>query len=233
MARGAIGRGPVHRKKKHTGPTAVRRSPTEGAPDGRHRRSEATRRRLFDAMLALMHELNDIPTTAAVTKRAGVGLRTLFQHFPDATAFYAAFFDHVIMTTLSTMPPVSPEGPLEERIAGFVERRSRVCELWAPLWRIALRFAAHDQGFRDRISRVGQLLRARAQILYSPELAVLPSPAQTAMLDALMSLTEMDAWVHLREQCGRDVAGARSIWRFSIEALFARAPLLGGAPAAG
>jgi AcrR family transcriptional regulator len=106
MARGAIGRGPVHRKKKHTGPTAVRRSPTEGAPDGRHRRSEATRRRLFDAMLALMHELNDIPTTAAVTKRAGVGLRTLFQHFPDATAFYAAFFDHVIMTTLSTMPPV-------------------------------------------------------------------------------------------------------------------------------
>jgi AcrR family transcriptional regulator len=176
--------------------------------------------------------LNELPTAAAVAQQARVGLRTFYQHFPDTTAFYGAHFDHVIVTTLSTMPPVSPEGDLDDRIAGFVERRTRVCEAWAPLWRIALRFAAIDQGFRDRLSRVDHILRARAQILYSPELVGLPPHAQTALLDALMSLTDMEAWMYLREQTGRDVESARTIWRFSVAALFARAPLLAKAPQA-
>lgn len=172
-------------------------------------------------MLALMGEIGDIPTISQIADRAGVGLRTLYQHFPEATALYAATFDHVITTTLATMPPVSPEGPLPDRIAGFVERRSRVCETWAPIWRVALRFAVHDEGFRERVERINQLLRARAQILYSVELAALPPASQTLALDALMSLTEMDAWEHLRAQCHRDVEAARAVWRFSIAALFA------------
>ena len=225
MVRSTVGRRPVRRTEPER-PATTRPAAVDGTTDGRHRRSAATRLRLFDAMIALQRQLHDLPTAAAVASHAHVGLRTFYQHFPDATSFYSACFDHVIMTTLATMPPVSPEGPLGGRIAGFVERRSRVCEAWAPMWRIALRFAANDQGFRERIARVGQILRARAQILYSPELAVLPTHAQATILDALMSLTEMDAWLHLREQCGRDVAAARTIWRFSVAALFARAPLL-------
>jgi AcrR family transcriptional regulator len=215
------------RRKKAERPVAAWPTGIGGANDGRHRRGEVTRLRLFDAMLVVQRRINDLPTAAAVAKQARVGLRTFYEHFPDTTAFYGACFDHVIVTTLSTMPPVSPEGGLEARIAGFVERRTRDCEAWAPIWRIALRFAAIDQGFRDRIARIDSILRARAQILYSPELAVLPGPAQTSMLDALMSLTDMEAWMYLREQCGRDVESARSVWRFSVGALFARAPLLG------
>ncbi|MBL0901578.1 MAG: TetR/AcrR family transcriptional regulator [Reyranella sp.] len=213
MARRISGRGAISSR-----PSAL----TAGSStDGRHRRSEDTRRRLFEAMLALMGEMGDIPTISQIADRAGVGLRTLYQHFPEATALYAATFDHVITTTLATMPPVSPEGPLSDRIAGFVERRSRVCETWAPMWRVALRFAVNNEGFRERVERVNQLLRARAQILYSVELAALPPATQALALDALMSLTEMDAWEHLRLQCRRDVDEARAVWRFSIAALFA------------
>ena len=213
----------VKRPSKQPPATAatLRRAVTGASTDGRRRRSEDTRRRLFEAMLDLMGETNDIPTISQIAARAGVGLRTLYQHFTEATALYAATFDHVIMTTLSTMPPVSPEGPLAERIVGFVERRSRVCEAWAPIWRVALRFASHDAAFRLRVERVNQLLRARAQILYSTELAPLPPQTQTLLLDTLMSLTDMDAWEHLRVHCGRDLEAARAAWRFSIESLFA------------
>lgn len=225
MVRSTVGRRPIHRKQPERA-TIARPTGVAGGTDGRHRRSATTRLRLFEANLALLREMHELPTAAAVAKQAGVGLRTFYQHFPDATAFYSACFDHVIMTTLATMPPVSPDGPLDERITGFVERRSRVCEAWAPIWRIALRFAANDQGFRERIARINSILRARAQILYSSELMVLPAAAQTAILDALMSLTEMEAWLYLREQCARDVEAARTIWRFSVAALFAHTSLL-------
>lgn len=119
------------------------------------------------------------------------------------------------------MKQPSAEGPLPDRIAGFVERRSRVCETWAPMWRVALRFAVRDGAFRERVGRINQLLRARARILYSSELAALPPASQTLALDALMSLSEMDAWEHLRVQCRRDAEQARAVWRFSIAALFA------------
>jgi AcrR family transcriptional regulator len=193
---------------------------TQRSTDGRRRRGEESRRRLFEAMLALMGETGDIPTIGAIAARADVGLRTLYQHFVDAPALYAATFDHAIMVTLSNMPPVSPEGPLAERIAGFVERRARVCEAWGPIWRVALRFSVHDPAFRDRVDRVNQLLRARAQILYSPELSRLPPAAQALVLDSLLSLTEMDAWEHLRVSCGRDLDAARAAWRFVIGAVF-------------
>lgn len=201
-------------------PAPAWQAATGPSMDGRRRRGEDTRRRLFEAMLALMGETSGIPTIGAIAARAKVGLRTLYQHFPEAQALYAATFDYVITTTLSTMPPVSPQGPLDERIAGFVERRSRVCEAWAPIWRVALRFSASDAAFRERVERVNQLLRARAQILYSPELSQLPADAQALLLDAVLSLTEMDAWEYLRVHCGRDIDAARRVWRFVIGALF-------------
>lgn len=163
---------------------------------------------------------NEMPTIGQVAAQAGVGLRTLYQHFPDAPALYAGTFDHVVALTLATMPPVSPEGPLAERIAGFVERRSRVCEDWTPIWRVALRFAGHDRGFRERVRKVNQLLRARAEILYAPELSRLAPAQRTLVLDLLLSMTEMEAWEHLRIQCKRDVDDARAAWRFSVAALF-------------
>jgi len=194
--------------------------PTGTSSDGRRRRSEATRRKLYEAMLALMARDSELPTIGRIASHAGVGLRTLYQHFADAPALYGAAFDHVVSTTLAITPPVSPEGPLGGRIAGFVVRRSTVCEAWTPLWRLALSLSGHDATFRVRVERVNQLLRARAQILYAPELAPLSPAQQQLVLDTLLSLTEMEAWEHLRVQCGRDVDAARAVWRFSIEALF-------------
>ena len=192
----------------------------EPSSDGRRRRGEETRRRLYDAMVTLMARENEMPTIGRIAAEAGVGLRTLYQHFPDAPALYAGTFDHVVASTLATMPPVSPEGPLSQRIAGFVERRSNVCEAWTPIWRVALRFAGHDRGFRERVQRVNQLLRARAEILYAPELARLAPAQRTLVLDLLLSMTEMEAWAHLRTECNRDVDAARAAWRFSVAALF-------------
>ena len=55
----------------------------ERVMDGRERRSERTRKKIMEAMLALVEEGNLVPTAPEVSERAGVGLRTVFRHFDD------------------------------------------------------------------------------------------------------------------------------------------------------
>src|SRR5438309_5937138 len=53
------------------------------AGDGRAARSVRTRRAIVDAMRALHHEGDLRPTAPRVAERAGVSLRTVWQHFDD------------------------------------------------------------------------------------------------------------------------------------------------------
>ena len=53
------------------------------AGDGRAARSVRTRRAIVDAMRALHHEGDLRPTAPRVAERAGVSVRTVWQHFDD------------------------------------------------------------------------------------------------------------------------------------------------------
>src|SRR4051794_13288243 len=68
--------------------------PSEGQPsdgvtgdgvtgDGRAARSVRTRRAIVDALRALHHEGDLRPTAPRVAERAGVSVRTVWQHFDD------------------------------------------------------------------------------------------------------------------------------------------------------
>src|SRR3954468_21815765 len=54
--------------------------------DGRAARSVRTRRAIVDAMRALHHEGDLRPTAPRVADRAGVSVRTVWQHFDDLEA---------------------------------------------------------------------------------------------------------------------------------------------------
>lgn len=65
-------------------------------------RADARRnqRRLLDAAVALVLELGAAPPLDAVARRAGVGIATLYRHFPDRPALLRAVVLDVIDTTI-------------------------------------------------------------------------------------------------------------------------------------
>lgn len=65
-------------------------STTQRRSDGRTLRAERTRAAIIDAHMALMLEGDPQPTARRVAERAGVSLRTLWGHFADLEALFAA-----------------------------------------------------------------------------------------------------------------------------------------------
>ncbi|MBV9834953.1 MAG: helix-turn-helix transcriptional regulator [Alphaproteobacteria bacterium] len=189
-------------------------------PDGRRRRGDRTRQRLFEAAGELMRERDEMPTVAQIAQRAGVVPRTLYQHFPDSAALYGATFDHFLAAANATLPDLSSSGPLKDRIQGFVERRAQICEEWLPLWRVGIRFARHDPTYRTRIENAVDALRIRMRILYEPELSRLSPEEQHLLIDAVTTLTDHEGWAHLRWICGYDWEKSCAVWRFGVEAQF-------------
>jgi len=71
-------------------------------PDDAPMRGDAqrNRRRLLDAAVAVTLELGGEPTRDAVARRAGVGIGTLYRHFPDRQALLRAMVLDVLDRTI-------------------------------------------------------------------------------------------------------------------------------------
>ena len=61
---------------------------SETALDGRAARALRTRNRVVDALLDLVDEGDLRPSAADVARRAGVSLRSVFQHFDDLETLF-------------------------------------------------------------------------------------------------------------------------------------------------
>jgi AcrR family transcriptional regulator len=63
--------------------------------DGRRLRSQASRERIIDAVVALIDEGHTNLNAEFVADRAGVGLRSVFRHFGDMASLYTAVLDRI------------------------------------------------------------------------------------------------------------------------------------------
>src|SRR5690349_23308811 len=106
--------------------------------DGRVARSHRTRAAIVEALVALLEEGNPQPTVEEIAARASVAPRTVFQHYPDREALFAAVSSHREAHLEALMGAIDPEAPLDERIAEVVAQRARVFEWIAAVRRAAL-----------------------------------------------------------------------------------------------
>ena len=74
----------------------------DDAPGDRPLRADArrSRRLLLDAAIGLILETGGEPARDAVARRAGVGIGTLYRHFPDRTALLHAVVVDVLTRTI-------------------------------------------------------------------------------------------------------------------------------------
>ena len=106
--------------------------------DGRIARGARARTAIVDALLALIEAGELRPSAARIAERAGVSLRSVFQHFKDVESLFAAMADRQRERLAPFLDSVPDEGPLEGRLDAFVAARTRLLESIAPVRRAAL-----------------------------------------------------------------------------------------------
>lgn len=185
--------------------------------DGRVARGLRTRTAIVEAFLDLVTEGVERPRANQVAARAGVSVRTIYQHFSDLEALRA---DVVAVQSERLRPflrPIEAHGDLRTRVEALATRRAELYEHIAPVRRAMERSGVTpvlDEGRR----RLDRILRSQLEQLFEPELSALERPERTMVLAGLDALSSYAAWDHLRRSQRRSVLQA---WRIVGESLIA------------
>ncbi|HLK10262.1 MAG TPA: TetR family transcriptional regulator [Candidatus Binatia bacterium] len=187
--------------------------------DGRRARSARARDAIVDALLDLMQEGDVRPTASRIAERAGVSLRTVFQHFRDLEGLLAAAADRQTTRLLALAREVPAAGPLAARLDAFVRGRTRLLDALAPVRRGAVLAEPFSREIARRLR--GARARGRAEIarVFAPELAACPPAERRERLAALAALGEWPLWESLRRHEGLSAAQARRVVARLLRAL--------------
>lgn len=173
-------------------------STTEPVTDGRVLRGERTRHGIVQALLDLLTEGELTPTATQIAQRAGVSVRSVFQHFEDMESLYA---DLAARQRERIAPLIEslerPEGT-EARITAIVAHRADLFDTIAPVRHALGNRALTSAVLRARIEELSAGLRAQVEWHFTEELAAVPARRRTALLDVCDLLCSFEAWDRLR-----------------------------------
>lgn len=189
------------------------------AIDGRTARAVRTREAIVDACIALVDEGDLRPTAPRIAERAGVSVRSVFQHFDDLEGLYAAVADRLIERLRHIQVEVDPCQPLVERRRDFVRQRCVVLEAITPLRQAAAVHAPFSSEVRARLVRGHDLLRAQIERTFGAELDQCDPEERGLLLDALDSMLSWPTWDNLRSLNGRSLEDARAVLQRMVQAV--------------
>jgi AcrR family transcriptional regulator len=202
-------------------PRKARAAPGEQPKaDGRVNRSIVTRKKIVDALVALVNEGHLSPTAEVVAARADVGLRTVFRHFDDMDSLYREIsidLDALVQPLLR----VRLNAPTwQARLLLSVDHRSDIFERMAPMF-VAAQVHRHESAF------LAQNMVDSAALQRNLLMRLLPAAAaeQSALVAALDLALSADTWIRLRREQELGVEEARGIVRLVVAALLAQAGL--------
>ena len=176
--------------------------------DGRLARSARTRRAIVDALRALHHEGDLRPTAPRVAERAGVSLRTVWQHFNDRETLLAEAGVRDFEIAQSFVTPIDTTAPLLSRLRQLVHQRGRMYEALAPVWRAARLEEPFSPQIRRNRDRLLEAARDQLERVVGPELAALPDTSRLSVFAALQVATNWSTWESLRGELGFTVEDA-------------------------
>ena len=179
--------------------------------DGRRQRSYNTRQRIVSAAMALPGEGVLRPSMDQISQRAGVSLRTVFQHFKRGQLTRATL-DALIRKEHFDPPPPAllKRSALEARIAVFVDQRVSKLEYLTPFRKAANAAIDGSPILQKHRLKVRKLYRDDVAIWFAPELDLFKEPHRQRWLTALANLADWETWHSLRTYPDRSVADAKA-----------------------
>lgn len=199
--------------------SAAKAGPKQAATDGRRQRSDASRRRIVDAMLELAREGDPAPSADVVAERAGVGRRTVFRLFSDMESLYREMHATMIarIEHIRTMPV---EGETwRERLDALIERRITLFEEILPIKMAADVHRWHSAFLRK--AHAGNAAALREIMLF-----VLPAQLKKDedLVEALDAALSIETWERLRKDRALPVKAARRVVERTVAGLVGETP---------
>jgi len=188
-------------------PVEVPATPTSS--DGRLARSERTRRAIVEALRALIIGGDLRPTAPRVAERAGVSVRTVWQHFEDVEALLVEAGRRDLEIAGGYLVPIDSSLPYAQRVQMLVDARARMYEAMAPVWRAARLHAPFSAQLRINRDIFMRLAREEVEQVFATELA--DSDDRETFLDALLIASAWAAWESLRTDQHLEVDAAKQV----------------------
>jgi AcrR family transcriptional regulator len=168
--------------------------------DGRVARGQLTRRRVAEALVALLNEGTVEPTAREIAERAGVSLRLVFHHFSDLEDLHRAVGELQFELHWSRLATVSSDLPLSIRTALVSKSRGDLYEEIGAVRRAGMRKIDTSEGIARVIDDSNELLRLGLESTFAPEITSLSRTglSPTDLLDMLDWATSWESWERLR-----------------------------------
>lgn len=159
--------------------------------DGRRARTEASRAKIVEAMLALAREGEVDPSAESVALRAGVGRRTVFRLFQDMDSLYRSLHE-AMLSRIEHIRYIPIDGETwRDRFDKLIERRVKLFEEILPI-KMAGDVHRHRSPFlQDAHIEVMKTLRFMLRF-------VLPKSVDGDLFEAIDAALSIDVWERLR-----------------------------------
>ncbi|MBL8779492.1 MAG: TetR/AcrR family transcriptional regulator [Alphaproteobacteria bacterium] len=182
--------------------------------DGRRVRGADNRRRIVDALLALVQSGVVMPSADEVATEAGVGLRTVFRHFADMESLYREISERMTVEIMPIVQRPFSSNDWRKRLEELVERRSQVFERLLP-FKVAGDAHRHGSPFlTTEQSAIVKTLREALRNAIGPK--TIDDKLRFEALDLMLSF---ESWRRLRVDQGLSARDSRAVMLLGAEAL--------------
>lgn len=184
--------------------------------DGRTLRGERTRTSIVEALIGLLHEGEERPTAKQIAQRAGVSVRSIFQHFDDLEGLYADLVKVQAARVEPLVQAMESGGDLTARCAALARQRAELFEAIRPIRHAVGTRARTSPVIAQRIRDLSARLESQVREQFAGELGDADGQMLAVAVDVLASF---DAWDHLRSHHGLAPDEAEQVLRCSVERL--------------
>ena len=157
------------------------------------------------------------PTAPRIAERAGVSVRSVFQHFDDLESLHAAVAFRLVERVAVLVVPIDPAMPLAARLDQLLRQRCLLLEAVTPIRRAADVHRHFSTEITARLRDGQAFLRDEVAMTFAPELDAAGSGRED-LLDALDTALSWSSWEGLRAGLGRDRADAERVLRRLVAA---------------
>lgn len=190
----------------------------EAPIDGRVARRERNIAAVLDVVIEMYGENMLIPTIEQASTRSGLSLRSVYRYFADPGELHRAAIEHHRKLTrdLAHLEAIG-EGPLDERIARFVDMRSRLYEAVAPVYRASMHTAATNPQVAKNMAGSRGDLTDQFNVHFAAELVA----CGAARCNAADALTQLDSIELMRHHQQLSIKATKAALTEALTALLA------------
>lgn len=190
----------------------------DARPDGRRERSRSSRKRIVEAMMALIEGGDLMPSAARVADEAGVGLRTVFRHYDDMDALYREISRIVAERIWPIVTAPYRDNDWRANLRDLTRRRARVFETMLP-YRLAANIKRYGSPYL--MAQYGQVVSLEREFV----LRLLPADVtgDRYFVEALCATLSFQNWRAIRQDQGLSVEDASAVVAHMVDTLIAAA----------